>query len=301
MSSLQSDNFPSTNERLALGTVQFGLNYGVANQNGPVTPEEVDRIIAAAVAAGIRTLDTAVAYGKSESVLGHCGVLGWEIVTKLPAVPSDCNDVQTWAITQIEDSLTRLKVNSVHGVLLHRPDQLVGVHRSAILSAMRLLQAEGYTRKVGVSIYDPAQLDDILALGVFELVQAPLNILDRRLVESGWARQLRESSVELHARSVFLQGLLLIPADHRPAKFKRWSKIWDVWDRWLEESDLSPVEVCLRYVLSVCEVDRLVVGVDSLVHLQQILSALHGPLPDLPKWPTVPDVELINPAFWKQL
>lgn len=289
------------NNRLALGTVQFGLSYGVANRSGRVAPQEVDRIIAAAATAGVRTLDTAIAYGTSESVLGNCGVTGWEIVTKLPAVPDDCDEVQTWALKQIEGSLGRLNVDSVHAVLLHRPDQLFGSHGNALLSALSLMQTKGYTKKIGVSIYSPTELNDILALGIFNLVQAPLNILDRRLVDSGWARRLRERGVELHTRSVFLQGLLLMSAVHRPAKFNLWSGIWDEWARWLEISGLTPVQACLRYVLSVQEVDRLVVGVDNLEHLQDILSAAAGVLPDLPKWPIVPGVELINPNNWDQL
>ena len=163
------------------------------------------------------------------------------------------------------------------------------------------MQTKGYTKRIGVSIYAPAELNDILALGVFDLVQAPLNILDRRLVDSGWAQRLRERGVELHVRSVFLQGLLLMHDMQRPAKFNRWSGIWDEWACWLEGSGLSPVQACLRYVLSIREVDRLVVGVDNLAHLQDILSATAGALPDLPRWPTVPEVELINPAYWNQL
>lgn len=288
-------------DRLALGTAQFGLCYGVANQSGLVAPEEVDRIISVAASAGMRTLDTAIAYGTSESVLGNLGVTDWEIVTKLPPVPDNCDDVQAWSLRQIEGSLTRLNVNSVYGVLLHRPDELFGAHGGPLLRALRLMQMGGYTKKIGVSIYAPAELNNILALDVFDLVQAPLNILDRRLVESGWAKRLREFGVELHTRSVFLQGLMLMSAAQRPARFNRWSRIWDEWDRWLKVSGLSPVQACLRYVLSVPEVDRLVVGVDNLAHLQDILSATAGAMPDFPQWQTVPEVDLINPAHWNKL
>lgn len=289
------------NDRLALGTAQFGLYYGVANQFGQVASEEVSKILLAAAAGGMRTLDTAIVYGVSESVLGNCGVNSWEIVTKLPAVPDDCDDVQAWVIKQVEGALIRLNVESVYGVLLHRPDQLFGVHGRALQRAFRQLQKAGYTKKIGVSIYDPLELCDILAMGVFDLVQAPLNILDRRMVDSGWAQRLRGCGVELHSRSVFLQGLLLMPAAQRPAKFNRWSGIWEEWARWLRVSGLSPVEACLRYVLSVSEVDRVVVGVDNLAHLQDILSATSGALPDLPQWPTLPEIELINPAHWNRL
>jgi aryl-alcohol dehydrogenase-like predicted oxidoreductase len=286
------------NERIALGSVQFGLTYGVANQSGKVTSEEAGRIIAAAYSFGMRTLDTAIAYGTSESVIGSCGVTDWDIVTKLPAVPDHCDDVQEWSIKQIEGSLNRLNVNSVYGVMLHRPDQLFGACGKELLRSLQLIKIAGYTKKIGVSIYDPDQLNHIISLGVIDLVQAPLSVLDRRIVESGWAQQLHNLGIELHARSIFLQGLLLMSTAHRPLKFKRWSGIWEEWARWLQMSGLNPLQACLRYALSVREVDRIVIGVDSLSHLHELLSVTKSELQDLPQWPSVPEVELINPSLW---
>lgn len=288
-------------DRLALGTVQFGLNYGVANKSGQVDAREVGKIIAAAASGGMRTMDTAIAYGSSESVVGACSLASWKIVTKLPALPEDCTDVSAWVMEQLRASLARLNVEAVYGLLLHRPDQLLGPNGKALLEALQLAQARGMALKIGISVYAPIELESLFALHPFELVQAPLNILDRRLVESGWALRLKDRGVELHTRSAFLQGLLLMPADLRPIKFARWAPIWEEWARWLASTRLSPLQACLRYVLSVPEVDRLVVGVDSIKQLEDILSATDGVLPSLPRWPVLPEVELINPAHWNRL
>lgn len=290
-----------TCERVALGTVQFGLAYGVANQQGQVSPEEVGRILAAAKIKGLRTLDTAIAYGTSEQTLGRCGVEDWQIITKLPPIPAECHDVQAWIKAEVLGSLQRLNVAAVHALLLHRPDQLFGGQGAELLSALVEVQAQGFANRIGVSIYAPEELERLLALHPFGLVQAPLNILDRRMIETGWARRLREQGVELHTRSAFLQGLLLMSAAQRPAKFSRWQPLWHVWDQWLAASGLSPIQACLRYCLSFIEIDRVVVGVDSQAQLEEITSALNGKLGDLPVWPSAPDLELINPAHWKQL
>lgn len=287
--------------KVALGTVQFGLEYGVANQAGRVQLEDAKNILQQATAQGIDTLDTAIAYGDSEGILGQAGVDGWNVVTKLPALPEGCADVASWVVAQIEGSLSRLGVSQLHGVLLHRPDQLLGENGKPLFKALQHLKAQGITRKIGVSVYGPEELDRLRGEMQFDLVQAPLNILDRRLVESGWAKKLKAQGTELHVRSAFLQGLLLMQAEQRPEKFARWSSIWSEWARWLDETGLTPLQACLGYALGVEDVDKVVVGVDSVKQLQEILVASHSALPSLPNWPQPIDTDLINPGHWNQL
>lgn len=289
------------NERLALGTVQFGLEYGVANHSGRVGLQEAGRILAAARAEGINTLDTAIAYGDSEQSLGQVGVGQWNIVSKLPAFPEDVTNLHEWVKDQIHGSLARLGVSQLDAVLLHRPDQLFGRQGPELLEALKETKSSGLSKKVGVSVYAPQELDRLFETMHFDLVQAPMNIMDRRFTESGWASKLRRMGVELHVRSAFLQGLLLMPPRARPAKFSRWPSVWKEWDRWLEAEGVSALDACLRYVLSVPEVDKVVFGVDSVDQLRQILGAASGGLSSLPLWPQAIDLKLINPALWSQL
>ena len=289
---------------VALGTVQFGKNYGVANNLGRVSQSEVREILRTAAQAGISTLDTAISYGESEAVLGSCGVNNWEIITKLPIIPKDCVNIESFMINEVEGSLSRLRVKSVQGLLLHRPEQLLGGYAGEVVKALRLIKSMGYVKKIGISIYSVTELDELLRLDVCDLIQAPLNILDRQLVESGWSKRIKNLGLELHIRSVFLQGLLLMPINKRPQKFNRWLHIWKQWEYWLDESGLTPFQACLAYVLSVKEVDRLIFGVDSLKQLKELLNAVNTGLPKLgvlPEWPNLPDVELINPSYWDKL
>lgn len=287
--------------RLALGTVQFGLDYGVANSGGRVTFEDARNIIRETELNGVDTLDTAIAYGASEATLGQVGVEGWHVITKLPALPDDCQGVKAWVTAQIEQSMSRLGVRQLQGVLLHRPDDLLGENGSSLVKALERLKADGLTRQIGVSVYAPEQLEKLTSIMALDLIQAPLNILDRRLVASGWARRLKDRGTEVHVRSAFLQGLLLMPSDQRPVKFALWSEIWLEWARWLERTELTPVQACLAYVLGVAEVDKVIVGVDSLIQLNEIFIASQTVLPSLPNWPQSIDARLINPALWSQL
>jgi len=287
--------------KLALGTVQFGMDYGVANVSGRVTAHEASAILHRGQECGIDTLDTAIAYGSSEAVLGQLGVEGWKIISKLPAVPDGCQDVAQWVHDQVQQSLERLGVKQLHGVLLHRPAQLLEHVGLTLYDALQHIKNQGITQKIGVSVYGPDELDALFDIYTLDLVQAPLNILDRALMESGWASRLHVAGVEVHARSVFLQGLLLLPPSERPRKFNRWGDVWRVWDGWLEQEGLTPVEACLRYFADLPQIDRVVVGVDTATQLNQIIEAADGRLVTLPGFQTLQDTRLINPASWNQL
>lgn len=287
--------------RLALGTAQFGLNYGIANQAGQVLVNDAGTILDCAAAAGLDTLDTAIAYGDSEERLGQVGVNQWQIVSKLPQLPDWSLDVSAWVRGSVMDSLERLKVSSLGGLLLHHPADLLGSRGDALYAAMAELKSLGLVKKIGISIYQPDELDAILEHMAFDVVQAPFNILDRRLIDSGWLGRLHELGVELHVRSVFMQGLLLMPGALRPAKFQRWQTLWDEWERWLSVHELTPLEACLRYALSFNEIRRVIVGVDAPGQLEEIIAASSGNLPSVPVDLRSTDVALLNPSNWHQL
>ncbi len=287
--------------KLALGTVQFGLNYGVANTHGRVAEQEAKDVLALAKRAGIDTLDTAIAYGDSESVLGQLGVADWKVITKLPPMPDDVSNVRAWVRQHVQASLLRLNSGRLYGLMLHRPMQLLESQGRDLFDALEAVKAEGLVEKIGVSVYDVAELAQLVDQYSLDLVQAPLNIWDRRLVDSGWADRLKATDVELHVRSAFLQGLLLMPPQDRPEKFSRWSQVWQAWDAWLFESECSPLQACLRYLYGLTSVDRVVVGVDTSAQLQQILSATQGGLGELPKFDWMGDERLLNPACWSEL
>lgn len=287
--------------RLALGTAQFGLNYGIANQAGQVLVNDAAIILDCAAAAGLDTLDTAIAYGDSEERLGQIGVNQWQIVSKLPQLPDRSLDVSAWVRASVMGSLARLKVSCLGGLLLHHPADLLGSQGDALYAAMAELKSLGVVKKIGISIYQPDELDTLLEYMDFDVVQAPFNILDSRLIESGWLGRLRDLGVELHVRSVFMQGLLLMPGALRPAKFQRWQPLWDEWERWLSVHQLTPLEACLRYALSFNEIRQVIVGVDTLGQLKEIMTAASGNLPPVPVGLRSTDVALLNPSNWHQL
>lgn len=286
-------------QRLALGAAQFGLPYGVANNSGQVSRDEAVRILDHAWSAGLDTLDTAIEYGDSEQRLGEFGVGQWHVVSKLPPMPESCTNVAGWVQESVTASLSRLKIKKLHGLLLHRSQQLLGAQGQTLYAALDALKTQGLVDKIGVSIYDPQELDSLWSHFRFDLVQAPFNILDRRLVTTGWLTRLKQAGAEVHVRSVFLQGLLLMPAASRPSYFQPWQPLWAQWHQWLADMKLTPLQVCLRFVLAQRQIDRIIVGVDSLKHLQDILAVAEETGIESPANLISADLDLINPSRWK--
>lgn len=298
MTESPKDVIPPVTRRLALGTAQLGLTYGVANTHGRMDMDEAARVLQVARENAMDTLDTAVAYGESEQRLGKLGVGGWQIVSKLPGLLGSCMDIEGWVRAQVEESLARLRVQYLHGLLLHRPSDLLQPSGRSLWSAVERVRQLGLVRKIGISIYAPEELDRIMPHYAVELVQCPLNLFDRRLVQSGWSRRLARSGVEIHVRSVFLQGLLLM--SDRSRRFAPWGPLFSRWDAWRRTQGDRGLGACLQFALSVPEVSRIVVGVDSVCQLREILGAAQASDPSWPDNLWSDDPVLLNPSLWPQ-
>ena len=293
--------------RLSIGTVQFGLHYGVTNHHGQVSPIDAARILGVAKTAGISALDTAVAYGNSEQRLGSIGVAEWQVTSKLPAAPPSVRtstEAYRWALDSLTGSLSRLRVPKLHALLFHRPADVIGPFGEALLSAALELKQQGVIGKVGYSIYSPRELDQLHNVFWPDVVQAPFNILDRSLEDTGWLQRLAENGTEIQCRSVFLQGVLIAHPQHRPAYFDQWSELWDEWDEWLAANGQSALEICLRFVLSRARISRIVVGIDSVDQLEQLITCIRHSefdtecISSLPEFLHNPDPRLTDPSRW---
>lgn len=277
--------------KIGLGTAQIGLDYGVSNTAGAVSPAEAASIVRLAREAGIRTVDTAAAYGDAEAKLGELGLIGFEVVSKLHGVEPDRIGAA------LAESLERLRIGRLYGLLLHRSADLQGATGSALWNALERLKADGRIEKIGISVYGPSELDS-LPQGVRpDLVQLPFSLVDRRMEKSGWLERLKERGVEIHARSVFLQGLLLMDSQSRPTRFANWNDLWNQYETWLEQSGLTGLDACLGFALANPRIDRVIVGTQSAEQLAQLLSV--QPLKTLvPDAFANDDEELVNPAHW---
>lgn len=284
--------------KLALGTVQFGLDYGIKNARGRIPESEVADILRTASASGIDTLDTAAAYGDSESVIGRTleSSSRFRVVTKYPA-----GENARGAREELAASLGRLGRKSVYGYLLH--SFASWEQRPSTLEELFDCREAGLTEKIGISLYRPEEVDRLLDSGaVIDLVQVPYSLLDRRF-ERVFGR-LRDEGVEVHVRSVFLQGLLLMPVETLHPRFASIKDGLGAMHGLAQELGVSAAALCLGFAASNPCVSKTVIGVDSLRDLNENVRAYADGervglalqnLPDI----SSSDESIILPYNWK--
>lgn len=263
--------------KLGLGTVQFGLDYGISNSAGKTPETEVERILCLAADQGIRILDTATGYGNSEEVLGQTLLTQhpFSIVTKTPVRRPDETSVEYVGRVResFRQSLSKLGQERLYGVLVHRAEDLLSAHGEQLMEVLREFKLQGLVEKVGVSIYNAAQIDAVTARYPVELVQLPVSVLDQRLIASGHLAKLKRAGIEIHARSVFLQGLLLMSPEALPEYFSPIRDHLAGYRAYLEGLGLSPLQAALGFVLGMSELDHVILGINTAAQLQEVLAA----------------------------
>jgi aryl-alcohol dehydrogenase-like predicted oxidoreductase len=302
---------------MTLGSVQFGLNYGITNEKGVVSEKDSISMIRKALTEGIQYIDTASAYGDSERVIGKSLANGWmnraKVVTKLPPFTKDALSAnQQLALplmvrNSFLQSCKNLKVDHVDTFMLHRADHL---NYAQILDELMKLRNEGAINNIGVSVQSPQELELALKNKEVSVIQMPYNILDYRwdsiidLVRS----EREERSLIIHARSALLQGLLcsedaekwLQAGIQNSTEIVNWLK-----SKFKQYEKMSVADLCIGYVNSQDWIDSVVIGVDSEQNLYSNLQSISMPL--MPREaldelaisrPNV-ESESLNPTNWK--
>lgn len=264
---------------LGLGAAQFGLDYGVSNPRGRVPEEEVRLVLDTAAANQIGLVDTAPAYGDSERILGQSWPFPspFRVVTKTLPVSEGLDRVETRA----RRSLERMGLSRGHALLIHSAEDLLGSEGQALWDRLQRLKAEGIFQKIGVSCYGSDEPVLLARRYRPDLIQLPCSLLDQRPSRDGTLRALADLGVEIHLRSIFLQGLLFLDRDRLPPALAdagpRLSRI----RRALAEAGADPLQAALAYAQSRPEVAAVIVGVTSAAELRAILAASNAPIPDL--------------------
>lgn len=286
--------------KLALGTVQFGLAYGAFNQNGQVPENEVASILEYAHAEGIGVLDTAYAYGNSEAVLGAVHAASrFRIVTKLPGLQGDS---ALRAGELFAESLRRLQVQNVYGLLLHRAADLLSPQADELWKVLQYQRASGKVQRIGFSAYGPEEALEVLRRYPVELIQLPLNVFDTRHVDSGLLEICQSRGIEVHARSIFLQGFAIGNPAGLAGHLAAYRDVLERFQERCRDLGLTPMQAALRFALDQPQVGQIVIGVESRRQLQEVLFASRGaPLPALAlKGLNSSDLALIDPSLWKK-
>jgi aryl-alcohol dehydrogenase-like predicted oxidoreductase len=275
--------------KIALGSVQFGVHYGINNRYGKTPSTEVSRILELAKKYGIDTIDTSYNYGDSEAVLGENSLIPYKIVSKFPS-PKEGKTLDGI----LSESLQRLNVHSIYGWLCHEPDQLIS--DASIYSEARTAKEKGLVTKIGASVYTPNQLSTIISLiGIPDIIQVPFNILDRRF--ESLLMELKSAGTEIHVRSVFLQGLLLMSPNELPPFFQPLKAWLSAFNEAFPSTELK-INAALSFCLSHHAIDKTVIGINTSKQLEMNISALEWQTSSLPPVPKDLPIEIIIPSMW---
>lgn len=269
--------------RIGLGTVQFGLPYGISNKTGQPDKNTVLEVLDLARSHDISLLDTASAYGTAELLLGQLGTTGFRIVSKYTPPESNISIDE-----QLHTSLEMMQCESLYGYLSHRPQNLL--RHPEQWDALKNLQNEGFVKKIGFSLNEPAELDALLEAGFQpDLIQLPLNYFDRRFLP--YFDDLKSNNTEIHARSVYLQGLFFLK------KFSdRFNPVEDVIRHLQVEVSRLPAAL-LNFVLSDSRIDQVVIGVQNKDQLLDVINDLDQS-ENLPELNLSISDEILMPSKW---
>ncbi|MFT6053187.1 MAG: aryl-alcohol dehydrogenase-like predicted oxidoreductase [Parvicella sp.] len=276
--------------KIALGTAQFGLDYGISNHVGQTAEQEVVKLLNLAHRHKISLLDTAQAYGNSEEVIGRNHQERFDLVTKINPNPS-----QSSAKMLVEESLNRLRVSSLYGVLFHSADSAF-TNLKAYEELLRLKSA-GSIKKVGFSVYKPEELERLIeTFSMPDLVQVPFSFLDRRF--EALLIKLHDKGVEIHSRSTFLQGLLFMNPDDLSPFFKSVKEYLKLIKKELPCPE-GLAGFLLSYVASRPFIDKVVLGVNNVDQLSKNISSLPSSFKPLDL--IVPEIQedILLPYLWK--
>jgi len=289
--------------KIGLGTAQFGLDYGISNQEGQTSPSEVAKILEAAKQFRVSVIDTAALYGNSEEVLGNTLPQDndFKLVTK--TIRIDSSRITAADADRLEnaflDSLLKLRCSAIYGLMIHNADALLVDGGEILMERLVAQKHSGRVAKIGVSVYTADQIDRLMQRYELDLIQLPLNVLDQRLLAGGQLKTLKTRGVEIHVRSAFLQGVLLMKPENLPEHFAAVRQHLEYYHNFLRDRGISPVRAALGFLSSLDDIDVIVCGVNSLCQFIEICRS-SDPLPDIDfSQFALDDAATLNPSLWR--
>ena len=286
------------NKKLCLGTAQFGMNYGISNNSGKTKNNELNKIFSILKEKNINFLDTSMNYGDSYNILKKQNLKNFNIISKIPKITKK-NKVESLILKKVQLSLKKLKIDNFYGILLHNQDDMMSSKSDEIYKALNQLKKDKKIKKIGLSIYNFDDAIKILTKYKFDIIQCPYNVIDRRLEKQRFKNFIFKNKIEIHVRSIFMQGLLLMKK--RPLKFKKYEKIFHAWDEITNKNKINSVLHALNFVMQNKIINKIIIGIENSSQLKDILNNYKKLNCNYSKKIMSMDINLINPSNWSKL
>ena len=288
-----------SSSKIILGTAQFINGYGIMRDSSQYNENEFMQILDFALDTGIYALDTANAYGDAEKIIGKFGAKKFKIISKIPKRNRNSPKLDSWIDMKLEETLDNLDLSSLFCLHFHDASEILQDDGEQIINKLNELKKMNVLNNIGVSIYNSQDLRGLLEKFKPDIIQVPLNIFDRRLINDGTLENLRKKNIEIHVRSIFLQGLLLASESLRPQYFKRWENLFKKWDD-LNNNDIDKkIANSLSFAIFQKNISKVIVGVDNLDQFKNLMMIYDRKLSPFLSDLKCDDEELIDPRMWK--
>ena len=285
-------------KKICIGTAQFGMDYGISNISGKTKNNELNKIFSILDKKNINFLDTSMNYGDSYKVLKKYNLKNFNIISKIPQI-SKTDQVEKLICKEVLLSLKKLKIDSFYGILLHNQDDMMSSNSDKIYKSLNKLKKDNKIKKIGLSIYNFDDAIKILKKYKFDIIQCPYNVVDRRMEKPSFKKFIIKNKIEIHVRSIFMQGLLLMKK--RPLKFKKYKKNFQEWDKITYKNRINSVLHSLNFVMQNKMISKIIIGVENSNQLKDILNNYKKLKYDYSKKIISMDINLINPNNWSKL
>jgi aryl-alcohol dehydrogenase-like predicted oxidoreductase len=282
--------------KLVIGSAQLGMNYGLFHKE-KISHKEFKKIEKLILKSNINFIDTASSYGNSENIIGNSKLKKLYIITKIK-LPSKKNiQIKNWVLKEISKSLNKLKIKKIYAVLVHDYKDLLGSYGKTYLLALQELKKKKIISKIGISIYNFQEIEKIWTFWKPDLVQIPFNLLDTRILDSGWLDILKKFKVTVFARSVFLQGLLINDCSSNKIN-KKHKIILNKFKNWCYKNNITLLQACIHFVKHFKQIGYLVIGFNNYNHLKEIIDVFKKKQTIIPNKFSTNKINLIDPRRW---
>ena len=288
------------NNKIVLGTAQFGLNYGIANKAGKISIKDIRKIKSLSLKKGMTTLETAQAYGNSEEIIGDINFKNFNHISKIQLdTNKNTSNYKKVLDKLVRNSLKKLRLKKIYAFLFHNSDDLLSKNGKTIFKALNDLKKKGIVMNLGVAVYNVTELEVLTKKFKFDIISIPFNLFDRRFENSNIIKKLKENNVKIYGRSIFLQGLLLMNVKNLPKYFKRWKKLFYNFEKFAFKRKFEKFHLCLNYALNSEILDKVIIGVDNFNQFKKVFKvSLQNKKIFFPNFGKV-DNDLIIPTKWE--
>jgi len=288
-------------KKLILGSAQFGEKYGVNNSYASLSKRESFKILKFAKSSGINTIDLAEKYKSYKNIFNIYKLNRWKVSLKVSYDQVKHINEEKFNYYFFQN-LQYLNKQKIEYLIIHNPSILKKNKGRLFFNNLKKLKKKKLIEKIGVSVYDPGEFLKILKNFTIDVVQLPLSIFDQRFCSSGLIKKINAKKIEVHARSIFLQGLLISNKKNLKKKYFKNNVLLNQWFGYIKNNKKDAIFECLKFVIKKRFVKKIVFGVNKLDHLKKIIKKLNlnYKTQSLDKF-RAHDIKLIDPRKWKKI